>query len=155
MENNNIRKEQIMRKLEWLGYLIVIIVFFFSCSSDSPTDPITNNNNTNTSSDLSTFSEIQKKVFNPTCAVSGCHTGANPPNNLDLSEGNAYGNLVDVNSVENSTLKRVQPGDDSQSLLIKKLKGDGTSRMPPMGSALSNDVIDSVAKWINLGAANN
>lgn len=145
-----------MLKLERLGYVVIIVVLFFSCSSDSPTDPGTNNNNnTNTSSDLSTFSEIQKKIFNPTCAVSGCHTGANPPNNLDLTEGNAYSNLVNVNSVENPALKRVQPGDDGQSLLIKKLKGDGTTRMPPVGSALSNDVIDSVAKWINSGALNN
>ena len=55
------------------------------------------------------FSEIQAEVFTPTCAVSGCHTGAAAPQGLRLDEANSYGLLVDVASMEVPSLLRVEP----------------------------------------------
>jgi len=98
-----------------------------------------------------TFSSIQKEVFTPTCATSGCHGGSQNPN---LSVGQAYDNLVNKASSQNSSLMRVKPGESSNSYLIKKLNGDGTSVMPPSGK-LSQKAIDSIAAWIDQGALNN
>jgi hypothetical protein len=48
-------------------------------------------------------------------------------------------------------LDRVKTGDSENSWLIKKLKAEGTSIMPPVGQ-LSASVVDTVALWINKGA---
>lgn len=121
------------------------------CERESSTAP--ENTPSNPAVKLSKFSEIQSRILTPNCAVSGCHTGNNPPQSLDMSAGKAYGNLVGVPSRENPAMLRVQPGNSSMSFLMKKLRGDGTSQMPPSG-ALSASLIDSVAKWIDQGAAN-
>jgi hypothetical protein len=98
-----------------------------------------------------TFSSIQVEVFSTSCALSGCHAGSQNPN---LSAGQSYNNLVNVSSLENPSMLRVKPGESGNSLLIKKLTGDGTSIMPPAGQ-LSQAKIDSIASWINKGALNN
>jgi hypothetical protein len=102
----------------------------------------------------SNLSSIQQYVFTPSCATAGCHGVVNLQAGLNLSSGYAYSNLVDVTSTENGALKRVTAGNSEQSWLIRKLKGDGTSVMPPTGQ-LSGAVIDTIAAWINTGAADN
>lgn len=97
------------------------------------------------------FSSIQEKVFTPTCAVSGCHSGIQNPN---LSAGQSYTNLLNIPSQQNPSMLRVKPGESDQSYLIKKLTGDGTSVMPPT-DRLSQAVIDSIASWIDQGAQKN
>ena len=100
-----------------------------------------------------TLSDIQENVFNTSCAFSGCHNGTNDPN---LLPGESYGSLVDVPSLEQPALVRVKPGDSDNSLLIRKLNGSGTARMPPLPRpALSQATIDSIAAWIDRGALNN
>jgi len=113
-----------------------------------PEDEINNSGPTNM---RATFSSIQNEVFSTTCALSGCHAGSQNPN---LSAGQAYDNLVNKASIQNPSMMRVKPGESSNSYLIKKLSGDGTSRMPPAGE-LSQVKIDSIALWINKGALNN
>jgi len=98
-----------------------------------------------------TFSSIQSEVFTTTCALSGCHGGSQNPN---LSAGLAYNNLVNKASLQNPSMMRVKPGDSNNSYLMKKLTGDGTTRMPLNGQ-LSQAKIDSIALWINSGALNN
>jgi len=98
-----------------------------------------------------TFTSIQNELFTPTCAKSGCHAGWQSP---DLSAGKAYGNLYNVTSSEDQSLLRVKPFDSNNSLLVRKLRGQGTSVMPPTGQ-LSAAVIDSVVAWIDRGALNN
>jgi hypothetical protein len=97
------------------------------------------------------FSSIQEKVLTPACALSGCHGGSQNPN---LSAGQAYDNLVNKASIENPSVLRVKPGESTSSLLIKKLRGDGTSVMPPSGQ-LTQATIDSIIVWIDNGALNN
>ena len=98
-----------------------------------------------------TFSSIQNELLSPTCALSGCHGGVQDPN---LSTGKSFGNIVNVASIENQSLLRVKPFDSNNSLLVRKLRGQNTSVMPPAGQ-LSAAVIDSVAAWIDRGALNN
>lgn len=135
------------------GLFLIGMLLVMSCSKDTPLEPQQQNPPANVK--LSRFSEIQKQVFTPTCAVAGCHAGTNPAANLNLEAGKAYVSLVNVASTQNPTMKRVLPGDDGQSYLVKKLTGTGTSQMPLGGPALASATIDSIKKWINLGAQNN
>ena len=102
----------------------------------------------------SKLSSIQQYVFSPSCAITGCHSATSPQQDLNLSSGSSYSNLVDVTSHEDGVMKRVAPGNSTQSWLMKKLNGDGTSLMPPAGQ-LAQAMIDSVAAWIDAGAVNN
>jgi hypothetical protein len=113
--------------------------------------PMDENKNNGSTNMRANFSSIQAEVFTPTCAAPQCHGGSQNPN---LSAGQAYNNLVNKASIENPSLLRVKPGDSNNSFLIKKLNGDGTSRMP-LGGELSQVKIDSIALWINNGALNN
>jgi hypothetical protein len=100
------------------------------------------------------FSEIQAELFTPTCAVSGCHTGAAAPQGLRLDEANSYSLLVDVASTEVSTILRVAPGDPDNSYLIQKLEGTASvgEQMPLGGPALEQASIDVIRQWITDGA---
>ncbi len=101
-----------------------------------------------------TFSSIQKQLFNSSCATSGCHTGNNPQAGLNLSEGSAYNNLINVQSVLYPNLKRVTPGNKEASLLFMVLSYNSETKMPPTGK-LQQSLIDSVGAWIDKGAQNN
>jgi hypothetical protein len=70
-----------------------------------------------------------------------------------LTTGQAYLNLVGRQSNQ-SLLNRVEAGDSENSWLIKKLRAEGTSVMPPVGQ-LSSAVIDTIVTWINNGAEEN
>jgi hypothetical protein len=100
------------------------------------------------------FSEIQAELFTPTCAVSGCHTGAAAPQGLRLDEANSYGLLVGVASTEAPAILRVEPGDPDNSYLIQKLEGTASvgDRMPLGGPFLPQASIDVIRQWIIDGA---
>jgi hypothetical protein len=100
------------------------------------------------------FSEIQAQLFTPTCAVSGCHTGAAAPQGLRLDEAGSYGLLVDVASTEVPSILRVAPGDPDNSYLIQKLEGTASvgEQMPLGGPALPQASIDVIRQWITDGA---
>ena len=102
---------------------------------------------------LNTFSGIQTKLLNTTCALSGCHGENATQANLLLVEGEAYSNLVNEQSFLYPQFLRVKPGDSENSLLIKVLKGEAV-QMPPTGK-LDDAIIDSIAMWIDNGALNN
>ena len=104
---------------------------------------------------FSKFSSIQEIVFSPRCDRPGCHGTTNTQANLLLGRGEAYQNLVGVQSIIFPILKRVLPDSSSQSLLIKILRGEVSPRMPLEGDFLSDAVIDTIAKWIDDGAINN
>jgi PKD repeat protein len=101
-----------------------------------------------------TLTELQNEVFSDTC--SGCH----PPNGggLDLRAGRTFASIVDVNSSQQPSLKRVKPGDPNNSYLIRKLNGGpgiSGSRMPQGGPFLAPSQLQRIRDWILAGAANN
>lgn len=100
------------------------------------------------------FSEIQAGLFTPTCAVSGCHTGAGAPQGLRLDEANSFGLLVGVASTEVPSILRVAPGDPDNSYLIQKLEGTASvgEQMPLGGPPLAQSTIDVIRQWIIDGA---
>ncbi len=90
-------------------------------------------------------------IFETKCAFAGCHTGANAPQGLDLTEEAFKANLVKAKSSGAPQFLRVQPGDAANSYLIKKVKGVGIKgdRMPRGGQPLSSGEIAALEKWIN------
>jgi PKD repeat protein len=102
-----------------------------------------------------TFSAVQQQIFNASCAFSGCHGGGSPAQGLDLTEGNAYGNIVNVQSIQQPSLDRIEPSDPDNSYLYLKVTGDPSidgSRMPRGGDALAQDLLDLLRDWIERGA---
>lgn len=106
-----------------------------------------------------TFPSIQEEIFNKTCATADCHGSPTfPAGNLDLTEGYAYNNLVNVASISGpGGMPRVDPGAAENSWLIKRLEADGAPIMPPQnaGDPLRQNIIDSIKVWINNGALQN
>lgn len=106
------------------------------------------------------FAAVQS-IFNARCALPTCHVGGGTtlPGALDLSEGNAFRNLVPIRSLEDGTRFRINPGDDEASYLYQKIIEDGDitgSRMPLScagDSCLSDEEIEIIENWINNGGA--
>lgn len=104
------------------------------------------------------FSSIQESILTPTCAVANCHLGSTAQLGLNLQQGSAYSNLVNVASRQNGTFLRVKPGDAANSYLYMKLIGDSRAsgdRMPQGGNRLSDSQLEAIRDWINAGAENN
>lgn len=107
-----------------------------------------------------TLASIQANIFTPSCAKSGCHTGAGAQQGLILDSGSSWGNLFNVDSSEIMTLKRVNPGMPDLSYLIHKLEGMQTGggqivgmQMPADGPPfLQQATIDVIRLWIANGA---
>jgi CHRD domain/Bacterial Ig domain len=101
------------------------------------------------------FADIQLRVLNSSCALSGCHAGATPAAGLNMEAANAYANLVGAASVEQPTLRRIAPGEAPNSYLARKIEGTPgiTGNRMPLGRApLPQYVIDGIKAWINAGA---
>jgi len=140
-----------MKKIKiLLVWFALTTILLLGCSEESTTEPTPT-----TSAPLSKLSDIQSKVFNNSCALSGCHGGTNNQANLLLTDGNSFANLVNVQSFLFPQFSRVQPNNSANSLLIKILKGEVSPRMPLNRDPLSVATIDSIAQWIDNGALNN
>ncbi len=104
-----------------------------------------------------TLSQLQAEVFTPRCSF--CHTGgaSSLPGAMNLTNGNAFANLVNVASRQSPGTLRVAPGDAANSYLIRKLEGTNTtgSRMPLGGPFLDADTMARIKSWIASGAPNN
>lgn len=95
-------------------------------------------------------------IFTGECAKSGCHVGSSPEAGMNLSEVYAYDEIVNVNSSEQSVLKRVLPFEPDNSYLVRKIQGtagiDG-GQMPDDGPPyLTTAQIDTIRLWITNGA---
>jgi mono/diheme cytochrome c family protein len=148
MTSKNRRKNNI--------FLAFATLALAACSGGSGGDNGNNNGNQNPppAAFNAVFSEIQSNVFTPTCAVSGCHTGAGAPQGLRLDEANSYGLLVDQPSSQVPATLRVAPGDPDNSYLIQKLEGTASvgAQMPLNGTPLEQSTIDIIRQWITDGA---
>ena len=145
-----------MKKEKFLASIVVAFVFIssflFSCSSPAEPEqpqeqPIAN---------PSFAQDIQTAIFNASCSLGGCHD-ATAASGLNLSQGQAYNNIVNVNSLQDATKARVAPSDATNSYIVIKVEGRQTvgSRMPLNRSPLSNAKIQTLKNWINNGADNN
>lgn len=73
-----------------------------------------------------------------------------------LTNDRAYAQIVGVDSKQMPSLKRVAPGDATNSYLYRKITGVGITgdRMPQGGPYLSDEQIALVRDWIRRGAPN-
>jgi hypothetical protein len=140
-----------LKFLSTLFGIIFLIFSFTSCSEDSTTEPVPTPSNL----PLAKLSSIQEKVFNVSCATANCHAAGSAQANLVLSSGQSYSNLINVESLLFPGEKRVDEGNSSESIIIQLLTGQKTPQMPYNGTPLSQNVIDSIKKWIDDGALNN
>lgn len=133
--------------------LLVLVVGAAACGSDSPTAPTPTT--PAAGSLMPTLSSIQSVVFNDSCV--GHHGDHATEANLDLTTGQSFSNLVNVQSTQ-VAFDLVEPNDAENSYLIHKLDGRAGivgDRMPPAGPFLSQADVDVIKQWINAGARNN
>ena len=103
-----------------------------------------------------TFTRVQREVFTPSCALSGCHAAAAPKVALVLEAGRSYASLVGVVSAETALL-RVMAGLPNDSYLVVKLRADASivgDRMPAGSPAIPSSQLQLVVDWIRRGAPN-
>ena len=88
------------------------------------------------------YADVQP-IFQDNCT--NCHTGTNPPKNLnlttyqDIMEGSQSGPVVIA-------------GNPGESELIRRVKGLASPQMPLAGAPLSKRQIQTLEKWIQTGA---
>ncbi len=107
-------------------------------------------------SELATFTRVQREVFTPKCALSGCHLGpaSRSQEGLVLSEGASYDKIVMVRANQNTSLFRVAPFDPANSYLVRKITpgsffvGD---KMPQTGNLTAAER-QLVTDWVARGA---
>lgn len=102
-----------------------------------------------------TFTRVQNEIFTPSCATLGCHNTLGPQENLILSSGQAYAQIVGVQARQ-MPMPRVAAGDYVNSYLYRKITGAGIvgDRMPQGQPPLTNEQIALVRNWIRRGAPN-
>jgi hypothetical protein len=103
-----------------------------------------------------TLASVQANIFTPTCAVVGCHTGANAMLGLNLDAGESAASLINIPSFYGMMLVRLVPGDPDNSFLIQKLEGTTMlgGRMPLNGPYLQQVTIQVIKEWIQSCSAN-
>lgn len=104
-----------------------------------------------------TRANVQAEVFNKSCNnFQGCHRGASPAGQLDLSDPTTAADLMRP-SVGNPARMLIVPGDVAASHLIDKLRNRnipmGETLMPP-GQPLEEARLSLVERWVAAGAPN-
>ena len=101
-----------------------------------------------------TLAQLSNEIFTPRCAVSFCHSGGSPASGMSLAADRIAAQILNVDSVENSALKRVEPGNPDDSYLLRKVQGRNITggQMPADGTALSAEEIEKIRQWIAAGA---
>jgi hypothetical protein len=107
----------------------------------------------------STFASIQSVIFERHgCTNDTCH-GATAQGLLDLRPSVAYGHLVDVPSTIDPSVKRVEPGLASESMLWLKLAKATSGQAGVPGTPMPNgfppipaNELEAMRLWIHAGA---
>jgi hypothetical protein len=105
------------------------------------------------------YTSTIQPIFNAKCTV--CHAGASAPQGLKLTTGDSFGMIVNVNSNELPSMKRIKANEPANSYLVRKVEGTqvaagGSGSKMPLGcsgaSCLTASQISDIKSWINAGA---
>jgi mono/diheme cytochrome c family protein len=137
--------------------IAAVPVLLFGCGGGgtrSSGDPGKDSPQPTQMADASFKGDIQP-IFSKHCAHPSCH-GVAQSAGLQLSEGMAYGNIVNVRSTEQPQYMRIKPGEPDSSYIVLKIEGKQAvgSRMPLTGGYLSDKQIQTVRSWVKEGAKN-
>lgn len=131
-----------------LGLVLGAFIFAACSSPSSPETP-------STAKDDPSFSGDIQPIFSSSCTATSCH-GTSAQAGMTLVQGQSYNNLVNVDSSEEPTRKRVLPGDATNSYIVIKLEGRQTiGAKMPTGGSLDAASLQNIRNWINRGAQNN
>ena len=152
-----------------LSAWLLALALLTQCKSDPPPNPYEDGEETVTEIDATapipagTFPWLHERIFQPTCANSGCHDGTFEPDFRTI--GSSWNTLVwhpvISNDAAGSFAFRVVPEAPGQSLLIERLTEfiPNTSGMMPLSVDPGSDwneeqdaYIDAITDWINNGA---
>lgn len=102
-----------------------------------------------------TFSADVLPILRSSCQ--SCHSGRGASGGLDMSDANAYGNLVNVGSGQLRGMDRIEPGDSARSYLALKIQNThvaagGTGTQMPPRSSLTRENVAIITSWIDGGA---
>lgn len=100
-----------------------------------------------TAPDQPSYAMHIQPIFTANCTFSGCH-GSNPPSGLFLTSWQQV--MAGGNSGP-----AVIPGNAQDSLLVKRIEGRITPRMPLNRDPLCQFQIETIRRWIDQGALNN
>lgn len=103
--------------------------------------------------DVSFEEHIQPKLV----ACTGCHGGEAPDGGFVLAGGGMYDRIVDVASGQSEKMMLVEPGNSDESYLWHKINGTqslagGAGTRMPLGERWSDEDIELLGLWIDLGA---
>ena len=159
------------RVLKISGVLLLVIVGMYSCKEEDPFKDLENTAApeptkppvvSNYASD--SFIGLHNNIFSKTCANSGCHDGAFPPDfrTIESSYNTLIYQPIVKNNPNNDYEYRVVPGDANNSILYRRLIEDidGQSGIMPLvadnketdWNAKKTQYINDVKNWINKGA---
>ncbi len=136
---------------------VILIAWIAGCGGDNNPSSSGGSGGTTVKEDPSFSNDILPIFSARGCAGLSCHGEASNAG-LRLEANVAYDSLVDVNSTEVPSLKRVAPGDAVNSYIVHKIEGRqsvGDRMPPPPRQALSSEEIQNIKNWINQGAKNN
>lgn len=95
---------------------------------------------------------IQKTLLTPRCATAGCHVGAKPAADLDLSGPDLESRLLGRPTANCPGQTLVVPGDSAASYLYQSVAQEKPTcgqRMPSSAAALDHTDIDCLRTWID------
>ena len=110
-----------------------------------------------------TLAQLSEEIFSPRCATSGCHAAGSGAGSLVLEADPNDPNgplariaeqIIDIESAQQSELKRIDPGNPLDSYLLRKVEGRDISgdQMPLTGNLLTDEQIGQIRLWIEAGA---
>ena len=101
-----------------------------------------------------TFSSISKNIFIKKCSLYTCHSSAfsDKSGKLDLSDKNAYSNLINIPGSAYPEIARILPGKPDESLLMQRLEGKIVIGVPLERNCVTKEEIAVIREWIKNGA---
>ena len=106
------------------------------------------------------FATDIQPIFTARCATASCHNLATQQLGLNLQEGYAYAEIVEVESSTSRGLKYIRAGDPDNSYLVQMIRADPTPRfarprMPLGRPPLTDNQIATIVNWVLAGAPQN